>query len=422
MADLDVTIPDAPYEPKLIYYPERDEYEYVGADVPTVAHDVGCGVAVLRDIAGRAPVGFSVPGAMVRDAAKPVVTIPDAAAKKIAEWLGYAWDGLSPDSVVDRGFPIWTHGQNGLHFQGGQEDLRRLAHSIPPSPDKDRIAASGERERELEKRPRGFLVTLGTGEEMVFGDEKMASDLAFAVHGDESKYDGLYRRSAALASPPKGNSPEFPDSSISPLRPEGEATLVVRLENVRNGLGLADPTNEDFDVINDAIAALSARPQPPQQPVAWRYHHVSQSIWQVVDIEPGVDPYLVVEPLYAAPLTQPVAREHYFAVDYTGCIHDAPDRESAITAAEQFAESANGGVPALTRAKMMETELAKAQPVATAGEEREKLVESGVTALSKLSELSGPLGASVFVAGWIGAARIALRPPVTQPNAEEAAK
>lgn len=37
------------------------------------------------------------------------------------------------------------------------------------------------------------------------------------------------------------------------------------------------------------------------------------------------------------------ADDHYFAVDYTGCIHEAPDRETAIKWAEDFARTANGG-------------------------------------------------------------------------------
>lgn len=38
-----------------------------------------------------------------------------------------------------------------------------------------------------------------------------------------------------------------------------------------------------------------------------------------------------------------LAENHYFAVDYTGCIHEAPDRETTIKWAEDFARTANGG-------------------------------------------------------------------------------
>lgn len=54
----------------------------------------------------------------------------DARAKVLANWLGYAWEGLRDGSCEDRGFPVWTRGQFGLSFQGGQEDLRRLVDAI----------------------------------------------------------------------------------------------------------------------------------------------------------------------------------------------------------------------------------------------------------------------------------------------------
>jgi hypothetical protein len=51
-------------------------------------------------------------------------------AQGIAKFMGYAWDGLNTHSVVERGFPMFTHGQFGWQFQGGQPDLRNIARDL----------------------------------------------------------------------------------------------------------------------------------------------------------------------------------------------------------------------------------------------------------------------------------------------------
>ena len=56
---------------------------------------------------------------------------PDAAAKILAHWVGYAWDGLSEGRIGDRGYPQWArNGIGSLGFQGGRQDLRDLAEKI----------------------------------------------------------------------------------------------------------------------------------------------------------------------------------------------------------------------------------------------------------------------------------------------------
>lgn len=53
----------------------------------------------------------------------------------------------------------------------------------------------------------------------------------------------------------------------------------------------------------------------------------------------------------------------FFAVDYTGCIHSFGSEDDAIKAAQQFAETANGGTPTLTRSALLAAQ-APQQPVA----------------------------------------------------------
>jgi hypothetical protein len=65
----------------------------------------------------------------------------------------------------------------------------------------------------LNRRPSAFLVETPNGP-LAFTDEKMASDLAFGLHGDEGKYDGLYRRDGEVA-------------LVSQPHPEGEALTII---------------------------------------------------------------------------------------------------------------------------------------------------------------------------------------------------
>lgn len=56
---------------------------------------------------------------------------PDAAAKKLAEWIGYSWDGMREERIADRGYKQWAfNGIGHKHFQGGKQDLRDLAAEI----------------------------------------------------------------------------------------------------------------------------------------------------------------------------------------------------------------------------------------------------------------------------------------------------
>ena len=56
------------------------------------------------------------------------------AAKVLADWLGYSWDGL-PDRGSD-GFPDWAYDGNGRkRYQGGKEGLLRLLAALDSPPD-----------------------------------------------------------------------------------------------------------------------------------------------------------------------------------------------------------------------------------------------------------------------------------------------
>lgn len=68
----------------------------------------------------------------------------DDGARYLARWIGYLWDGLREDRIVDRGFQPWAfNGIGQKHFQGGKEDLRdavrailqRTGARLPESPD-----------------------------------------------------------------------------------------------------------------------------------------------------------------------------------------------------------------------------------------------------------------------------------------------
>ena len=55
----------------------------------------------------------------------------DEAAKALANWFGYSWDGLREEGrVSDRGFKPWYFGTRGLGFQGTQEDVRDMVREI----------------------------------------------------------------------------------------------------------------------------------------------------------------------------------------------------------------------------------------------------------------------------------------------------
>lgn len=63
----------------------------------------------------------------------------DAAAKALAKWIGYAWDGLSEGRIIDKGFRPWHYSHaGGKQFQGGKEDLRDMARHIADLADGER--------------------------------------------------------------------------------------------------------------------------------------------------------------------------------------------------------------------------------------------------------------------------------------------
>lgn len=72
----------------------------------------------------------------------------EAAAKRLAEWFGYAWDGLRDDGrVTDKGFKPWCF--NGLGdkcFQGQKQDVRDIVLEIAALADADRV--TGEQDVE----------------------------------------------------------------------------------------------------------------------------------------------------------------------------------------------------------------------------------------------------------------------------------
>ncbi|WP_019170724.1 WYL domain-containing protein [Pseudaminobacter salicylatoxidans] len=54
----------------------------------------------------------------------------DSTAQAITKWLGYAWDGLPEGSIIERGFPVFTHGQFGWKFQAHKDDMRNFAREL----------------------------------------------------------------------------------------------------------------------------------------------------------------------------------------------------------------------------------------------------------------------------------------------------
>lgn len=62
--------------------------------------------------------------------APPAESDPYAAAKVLAEFIGYSWEGLTPDARP-QGYPMW--GYNGIgqkNYQGGKNGLREIAAAI----------------------------------------------------------------------------------------------------------------------------------------------------------------------------------------------------------------------------------------------------------------------------------------------------
>ena len=59
------------------------------------------------------------------------MTAREEIARRLAAWLGYAWEGLHERSVVERGYPEWSFDwSNCRKFQGGQADLLKLADEL----------------------------------------------------------------------------------------------------------------------------------------------------------------------------------------------------------------------------------------------------------------------------------------------------
>lgn len=55
----------------------------------------------------------------------------DAAARLLADWINYSWDGMREGRIGDRGFKQWAfNGIGTLNYQGGKQDLRDLAVQI----------------------------------------------------------------------------------------------------------------------------------------------------------------------------------------------------------------------------------------------------------------------------------------------------
>jgi hypothetical protein len=66
----------------------------------------------------------------------------DAAAKLLAEWIGYAWDGLREGRIES--YPQWSHNQvMGRMFQGRKQDLRDLALKIAATVNGEQATTGG---------------------------------------------------------------------------------------------------------------------------------------------------------------------------------------------------------------------------------------------------------------------------------------
>jgi hypothetical protein len=69
---------------------------------------------------------------------------PDAAAKRLANWIGLAWEGIRDGRIA--GYPQWAF--NGLghrNFQGGRDDLRDLAREIVSLSHGEQAPVDGEK-------------------------------------------------------------------------------------------------------------------------------------------------------------------------------------------------------------------------------------------------------------------------------------
>lgn len=95
-------------------------------------------------------------------------------------------------------------------------------------------------------------------------------------------------------------------------------TLVQRLRDLcsPNAEMLSDKARIDAFVkygsaVADALEALTRAGEP----VAWRWHHVTQpGVWQVSDLPLVQDPYIVVEPLFPSPIPSASTK-----IPQTGC-------------------------------------------------------------------------------------------------------
>lgn len=61
-----------PYEPQVIFYEDRDEFEFVSEDTPTVSHELSPGVTILLRMSDRQPIGFYVARSLIDAARRPV--------------------------------------------------------------------------------------------------------------------------------------------------------------------------------------------------------------------------------------------------------------------------------------------------------------------------------------------------------------
>lgn len=109
--------------------------------------------------------GFSSPAPVER---REAIALDDAA-KKLAEWIGYSWDGIRDERIADKGFKPWCFdGLGHKKYQGGKEDLRDIVRDILALPFAAKDEASiraDEREKCVkiaEEKYRGHSATLGS--------------------------------------------------------------------------------------------------------------------------------------------------------------------------------------------------------------------------------------------------------------------
>lgn len=305
------------------------------------------------------------------------VTIPDAVMK---DEEGHEWpvrlhirDTKLRDDMGGGGQRIYTTAGRGYKTV---EYIRADAITRSPPPNKDRIAASSERERVLEEALRALPPETNEAKTREYGDDAGPRSPLFDAGWNEYRRKAI-RSIRALASQlrPEG---EVPDYELE-LAARAAYSAYVDSKGYPNGcpdwdglpLAFPDPVplfNPDGQRLwrNIAVAALSARPQPPQQPVGWRVFNEGLGGWVLSPVRPI--PGETSEPLYAAPL---------------------------------------------------------AQPVTTAGEEREKLAKL-IAGIFDIECIDSPQRATaeIIMSPFEMADHFlaTLRPSVTQPNAEEAGK